>query len=109
AYMANDIMAAKRALDRRNDPGECNSANIVLIGAESGATLGALWAWYEWHRPKYNVGFPLQPTNRSQVEGQDIACAVWLSISPTLGTGRSPWKVPVESWLRSPVREKVPM
>jgi hypothetical protein len=38
--------------------------------------------------------------------GQDIACAVWLSISATVGNH----KPPVQSWLgNQTVREKVPM
>jgi hypothetical protein len=40
------------------------------------------------------------------LEGHDIACAVWLNIRPYLH-GRH--NVPVDDWLGSPVRERVPM
>ena len=37
--LVNDIVAAKHELDKRNDAGECNSSNVILIGAEEGAAL----------------------------------------------------------------------
>jgi hypothetical protein len=102
--LVNDIAAARRFLDRKNDTGECNSANVLVIGAEDGATLGALWIATEWrrrHAPSWSLGM----TAPGATAGQDIAGAVWLGIRPTLGR----WRVPVDHWLRSPVREKVPM
>src|SRR5438552_10225942 len=41
--LVNDIEAAKRFLDRKNDSGDCNSSNLVVVGAESSAALGTLW------------------------------------------------------------------
>jgi hypothetical protein len=105
ATLVNDIAAAKRFLDQRNDNGECNSANVVVIGAESGATLGAMWIYSAWQTPRLQPQGLLVAPMRGQVEGQDISCAVWLSISPTVEKHR----FPVDSWLRSPVREKIPM
>jgi pimeloyl-ACP methyl ester carboxylesterase len=111
AYIVNDIAAAKRFLDRRNDAGDCNSATTVVIGAESGAALGALWIAYEWHHRRMPVaGIPILATpNRNEMEGQDIACATWLSMSPTFSSGTRKWTIWADGWLRSPVREKVPM
>jgi pimeloyl-ACP methyl ester carboxylesterase len=106
--MVNDIAAAKRELERRNDSGDCNCANIVLIGSESGATLGALWIWSEFQRRRIQLGLPIMP-QRGQLEGQDIAGAVWLSITPQFGIGNQRWTVNADGWLRSPVRERVPM
>lgn len=105
AMLVQDIAAAKRFLDRKNDAGECNSSDTVVIGADSGATLGAFWIATEWKRQeaiRNPLGFPI---GRGEPEGKNIAAAVWLSISPNLGTAR----VNVANWLRSPVREKVPM
>lgn len=105
SMMVNDIAAAKRFLDRKNDSGECNSADVVVIGAESGATLGALWIFTEWsNRPPIRnpLGFVI---GQGEPQGKNVAAAVWLSMSPNLGTG----KVNVGNWLKSPVREKIPM
>jgi pimeloyl-ACP methyl ester carboxylesterase len=103
--LVNDIVAAKRFLDKKNDSGECNSANVVVIGAESGATLGAMWIWYAWHYRRVSTGFPVVTPPANQVDGQDIMAAVWLSINPNLGNAR----VVADKWFRAPVREKVPM
>jgi alpha-beta hydrolase superfamily lysophospholipase len=83
--MVNDVAAAKRYLDRRNDASECNSANTILIGAESGATLAAMWLSWAMRTPKQMVGL-IGAVPTRQTEGQDVACAVWLSISPKLNT-----------------------
>jgi alpha-beta hydrolase superfamily lysophospholipase len=104
--LVNDIAAAKRFLDKKNDSSECNSANVVVIGAESGATLGAMWIWHEWHRRRVSAVLPMVTQSPNQTEGQDICCAVWLSINPELTKG---YRVSADSWLRTPVREKVPM
>jgi pimeloyl-ACP methyl ester carboxylesterase len=82
-YLVNDIAAAKAYLDRRNDAGQLNSSNVILIGAGEGAALGALWLKNEARRRRdTNVPPVLVPTLASQAEINDIACAVWLSIHP---------------------------
>jgi alpha-beta hydrolase superfamily lysophospholipase len=106
--LLQDITAAKNFLDRKNDSAECNSGNIVMIGAESGAAIGALWIWDSWQRRKIAPTL-IGAATRSQYEGQDIACAVWLSITPTISVGGSRFQLNLDSWLRAPVREKVPM
>ena len=102
--MVNDIAAAKRFLDRKNDNQECNTSNVVLIGAETGATLGVLWARSEWERRRIIPGTPVLAGGQPIIEGQDLACAVCLSISPTIHT----YKVNVSDWLR-PIRKKLPV
>jgi hypothetical protein len=106
--LANDVAAAKRYLDQQNDAGSCNSSNMVVIGAEEGAAIGALWISTEWQRKrliKNPIGnWVADP--QGKVEGEDIASAVWLSIPQKLNG------VDVGYWLKGPsnkVRDKVPM
>jgi hypothetical protein len=108
ASMVDDLAAAKRFLDRRNDAGDCNSSNVIVVGAQSGAALGLLWTYCAWHTVPYYSAFQLLQGTRQQVEGQDICAAVWLSISPYLGPGGR-GHVSLENWVRAPVRERVPM
>jgi pimeloyl-ACP methyl ester carboxylesterase len=104
ANMVQDIAAAKRYLDKRNDASDCNSGNVIVIGAESGATLGALWITTEWHRRRMSTN--LIPTARDlQLEGQDIAAGVWLSIAQSLPRWTSPR---IADWV-GPLKDKVPM
>lgn len=86
--LANDIAAAKAFLDEKNDAGECNSSNLVLLGAKDGATLGALWLNAEMHRYKLMPKTPKMPFNKpdlSNPEGQAVTGFVALSASGTLG------------------------
>jgi alpha/beta hydrolase fold len=106
--LVNDISGAKRFLDRRNDAGDCNSSNIILIGAEGGATLGLVWSWCEHHIVPVQFNFPIIQ-NRGQTEGSDLSCAVWLSLSPTIGAGNSKYSINLDTCVQSPVREKLPM
>jgi pimeloyl-ACP methyl ester carboxylesterase len=97
-FLVNDIAAAKAYLDRRNDAKELNSSNLVLIGAGEGAALGSMWLANEARRRRDTNVPPLQfgpPALTSASELEDVACAVWLSISPkVLGFG-----TPVERWV----------
>lgn len=87
-YLVNDIAAAKAFLDRRNDDKECNSSNLIVIGAGEGATLGALWMANEARRRKDknppNALIP-SPPNLAEPESKDLAAGIWLSMSPRLG------------------------
>jgi len=105
--LVNDIVAAKRFLDKQNDAGLCNSSNLIVIGAEEGAALGCLWIREEWDRLPQIRG----PLNRIIYDpqgkpfGEDIAAAIWISPSAGLN-GRS-----VGSYLRDrkEIRERTPM
>lgn len=86
--LVNDIAAARAYLDRtKNDKGACNTSNLILIGAETGATLGAVWLNAEWFRYKLNAPmvFGQIPMLEPQPEAKDVIGAVWLSVSPTIG------------------------
>src|SRR5262249_22254161 len=100
--LVNDIAAAKNYLDTRNDAGDCNSSSVVLIGAQDGATLGAMWLNAELMR--YRVTGPLQLAK--EPTGKDVAGAVWLSISPALGARAAP----VTEWIKFAGKDnKIPM
>jgi alpha-beta hydrolase superfamily lysophospholipase len=104
--LVNDIMAAKRYLDKQNDAGLCNSSNIILIGAEEGAALGCLWIHEEWdRRPQIRGTLNRWFTDpQGKPFGEDIAAAIWLS--PTAGLDRKS----AGPWLeRKEIRDKVPM
>jgi len=98
----NDIAAVRAFLDRKNDLGVCNTSSLIVIGAETGATLGAIWINSEWQRyrliPPAMFGFPAQPA--ANPEGKDIIAGIWLSPSPKLGT----WDVSLTKTLDVPVR-----
>ena len=106
--LANDVAAAKRYLDRQNDAGACNSSNVIVIGAEEGAAIAALWINTEWQRYRL-VKNPIGTWVRDpqgRVEGEDIAAAIWLSMPSKL------YNADVLPWLKGPsnkVRDKVPM
>jgi hypothetical protein len=89
-YLVNDIAAVKAYLDRRNDAGDCNTSSTILIGAETGATLGAIWLNSQWHliRMISNPNNPLLPPQATKdPEGKDVIACIWLSPSSKLGVG----------------------
>jgi hypothetical protein len=102
--LVNDIAAAKNCLDTHNDSNECNSRNLIVIGAGDGATLGALWLATEMNRYQIVSELPLKLDTKPEGKGA-IAC-VWLSMTPTLATRR----VDPGPWLRATGKaNKVPM
>jgi pimeloyl-ACP methyl ester carboxylesterase len=111
--LVNDIAAAKNFLDQRHDDGECNSGDIILIGAKEGAALGAVWMNSEWQRYKY---IPAAPGAKATLdfenpEGKAITCAVWLSMIPvSLTSAAATQTINPEKTLEIPGKlRKVPM
>jgi len=94
--LCNDIAAAKSYLERtKNDLGSCNTQSFTLVGAEQGATLGAIWAKSEYYRYRFEVNTALlapMPRFETRPEGKYFSAFVWLSISPKLGN--SPVSLP---------------
>jgi pimeloyl-ACP methyl ester carboxylesterase len=110
--LVNDIAAAKRYLDQQNDANTCNTSNIVVIGAQEGASLGALWIASEWQKPKYvrtALGDFVPDRRSTSTDGENIVAAVWLSMprrSKYLGNRD------VQAWVVGTghkVRDNVPM
>jgi pimeloyl-ACP methyl ester carboxylesterase len=117
-YLINDIAAAKLFLDDRNDASDCNSHALIVIGAEDGAALGALWMAADWNRYSADKVIldprgPRFPALISGVskdsEGKDQYCAIWLSMTPNLG-GKVGVGGPVRTALRlAGSDKKIPM
>ena len=108
-WLINDIAAAKLFLDRRNDSGACNSSNLVLIGEEDGAALGAMWMAAEFNRYRAITLPPLAPEKlESTPEGKDIVAAVWLTMNPRVPVGKGP-TVNFAAWFKDEKLRKVPM
>jgi hypothetical protein len=105
-WLVNDIAAARKFLEIKNDSGELNISSLFLIGAQEGASLGALFTATEWNRT-YNVGFKaLLTVGTKHIAGEDIAGCVWLSLT------QRPVNTNFEfhNWLKSPqIRERTPM
>jgi pimeloyl-ACP methyl ester carboxylesterase len=85
--LANDILAARIDLDKRNDGGEVNTGSVYLIGSTDAATIGMLYMAAEWTRPQvlpqaWNLA-NLPPTQQvppnSDMAGKDTAGAIWLT------------------------------
>jgi pimeloyl-ACP methyl ester carboxylesterase len=114
-YLVNDIAAAKFELERRNNAQDCNANDLIVIGADDGATLGALWAATEWQRHRFSPnpnGAAFPSIRSSDPDGKDIAALVFLSMRPNLGSGSSVLPLrgtAVASWFNKDprVRDKV--
>jgi hypothetical protein len=89
--LVNDIAAVKAFLDRKNDAGVCNTSNTIVIGADQGATLGAIWTNSEWSRYKYTPPLNnfMKPEFAKSPEGKDIIASVFLTPQPKLGATRT--------------------
>jgi len=94
--LVNDVMVAKAFLDQKNDNNELNSASVCVIGAGEGAAVGALWMAAESRLRRWkNSQIPGAQPILGEPEANDIACGIWLSISPNIGGVRAP----IQSWL----------
>lgn len=107
--LINDIMAAKKYLDQRNDSSDCNTSNTILIGAKEGAGLGVQFISRELTRRRmipnpFNPMLPPQLDPKNRMEGEDIRAAIWLSIAERINGEL------VTTILKNPaIRDKIPM
>ncbi len=113
-WLVNDVAAARRFFEQKNDAGEVNVHSLVVIGAQEGAGLGFLFTAAEYAR-NYRVGqTALQSYGTEYSAGADIAAGVWLSLvmRPNLpaGAGAAP-NLDMPLWIRTHpmIREKTPM
>jgi hypothetical protein len=99
-FLTSDVAAAKAFLDGENDATQCNSRNLIVIGAGQGATVGLMWMAAEYKRHKVIVGqgligpMPIKMTD--ETAGDDMVCGVWLNLSRTLD-GQP---VPINNWIQ---------
>ena len=92
-HLMSDVAAARAYLERRNDAKDLNCSSIIVIGAGDGATAGAGWMYNEARRrrdkspPPFAAGVfqPLPRQTGTEAESKDLAGAVWLSISGSMG------------------------
>ena len=85
-YLVNDLAAARRFFELKNDAGEVNVHSLTILGAQEGAGLGFLFTATEYNR-SYRVGVTaLQSNGTSYIAGEDIAAGVWLSLTMRPGT-----------------------
>ncbi|HEY1376347.1 MAG TPA: alpha/beta fold hydrolase [Gemmataceae bacterium] len=113
-FLVNDVAAARRFFEQKNDAGEVNVHSLIVLGAQEGAGLGFLFTAAEYGRV-YRIGQnALQSYGTEYNAGADIAAGVWLSlvIRPNLpaGTGLAP-NMDMPAWIRSHpmMRDKTPM
>jgi pimeloyl-ACP methyl ester carboxylesterase len=100
--LCNDIASVKAYLDRKNDTGACNTSSTILIGAETGATLGAIWLNAQWSLYRMVPDALLGPQIARDSEGKDVVACVWLSIAPKLGAV----EISVARTLAVPVKDR---
>jgi hypothetical protein len=86
-YLINDIAAAKSYLDRKNDAGECNSSNLIVLANGKSGALAAAWINAEMNRyqrlPPPFLGAPAQLAE--QPEGANLLGAVFINLSSQIG------------------------
>lgn len=114
--LANDILAARIDLDKRNDSGEVNTGSVYLVGATDAATIGLLYMAAEWTRPQVipQAGnlttlppSPFMVPPNPEWAGKDIAGAVWLSPVKHESVDTNVMRKWVQAW--PDMREKNPV
>lgn len=117
--LADDIMAARVALDQLNDNSEINTRSLYLIGSTDAVNNGFLYLTAEWSRPQkmppFMIGMgqlvlsPPTPNGLNGLEpaALDVAGAIWLS--PT--KHRSIPDRVIQQWVQAApeLRERTPM
>jgi pimeloyl-ACP methyl ester carboxylesterase len=114
-FMVNDLAAARRFFELKNDAGEVNVHSLIIVGAQEGADLGFLFTAAEYART-YTIGVTaLQSNGTPYNAGLDIAAGVWLSLvsRPAMPSGAPSFSL--ASWVRTApasraaIRDKTPM
>ena len=116
--LADDIMAARIALDQLNDNSQVNTRSVYLVGSGDTIELGMLYLTAEWSRPQRMpplwVGMgqmvlspPLPAGLGMDSAAIDIAGAVWLS--PSMHARGSQRLIPLWAQQAPELRERTPM
>lgn len=107
--LVNDIAAAKFAVEQKNNARECNSADVMIVGAEEGAALGLLWMASEHRRFKMNFNPMGMKVLNPDAEAKDLAGLVCLSLRPTLGGGTAGVRLPTTTIFNNAKMRELPM
>jgi pimeloyl-ACP methyl ester carboxylesterase len=110
-FIVNDLAAARRFLEQKNDSGELNVHSLMIIGVQEGAGLGFLFTAAEYARA-YRIGVSaLQSNGTPYNAGEDIAAGVWLSLSMRPGMPAGGPNLDMIGWVRNypGMRDKTPM
>jgi pimeloyl-ACP methyl ester carboxylesterase len=110
-YCVNDLAAARRFLEQKNDAGELNVHSLIIIGAQEGAGLGFLFTAAEYARV-YRIGQSALTSYGTEFNaGTDIAAGVWLSLMMRTGLTAGPVNFDMVNWVRTHplLRDKTPM
>ena len=110
-FLVNDLAAARRFFEQKNDAGEANVHSLIVIGAQEGAGLGFLFTAAEYNRI-YKIGVTaLQSNGTPYNAGEDIAAGVWLSMSTTPAMPAGAPRFDMTNWIRNrpKMKDKTPM
>jgi pimeloyl-ACP methyl ester carboxylesterase len=85
---ANDLMAARIAMDLKNDASATNTSSVYLIGPEDTMSIGMAFLAAEWTRPnilQQGGAVTYVPWGKqfwapaAEEAGKDVAACIWLS------------------------------
>lgn len=102
--LVNDIAAARQYLDERNDLGEVNSSQLLIVGAGEGCILATLWLASESFRQEIVTG-----PGRPRPSGTPELSRVWGAVM--VGTPGRLGGLPVNlvSWLQKATAQSTPI
>jgi len=115
-WLINDLCAAKHYLDTQNNANACNASDVIVVAAQDGAALSALWIASEWRRwpmipSPLNPNLMIRDPLGSAPSGSDVAAAVWLTMPSSLnGIGVNRWLSGlIDLPGRPPIASRLPM
>lgn len=100
-HLVDDVAAAKTFL---NSKGQVNSANLIVLGAGEGATIGALWMASETKRRQGDVQttmatlLPMLPVPRDFFEPESRDMLAGILLSPVYNLGGK--QMPIGNWVK---------
>lgn len=100
-HLVDDVAAAKTFL---NSKGQVNSANLIVLGAGEGATIGALWMASETKRRQGDVQttmatlLPTLPVPRDFFEPESRDMLAGILLSPVYNLGGK--QMPIGNWVK---------
>jgi hypothetical protein len=84
-YLVNDIAAARKFLDNRNDEGKCNVGKFNIIADRDSCGLAMMWMGAEFKREAIYQRTGVDFVAQNHRGGRDLVSAVFLSYRPGIG------------------------